>query len=228
MEKPNFDLIKVSELLDWGYEKATKGGMGIESAYTLAEEYREKYGVERGIDKLITVQITKCGTSGFLSGLGGIMTLPIAVPANVSSVIFIQLRMIAAIAHLRGYDLKSDEVRTFVYTSLTGQAAADILKSAGIKVGNKISVNLIKKIPGEVIKRINRAVGMRLVTKFGETGVVNLGKMVPLVGGMIGGAFDVGSTKTIAKVAKVMFVQVEGVVEVEDYEDYEEILENES
>ncbi|VWX35686.1 hypothetical protein [Exiguobacterium oxidotolerans] len=34
MEKPNFDLIKVSELLDWGYEKATKGGMGIESAYT--------------------------------------------------------------------------------------------------------------------------------------------------------------------------------------------------
>ncbi|VWX35688.1 conserved hypothetical protein [Exiguobacterium oxidotolerans] len=156
------------------------------------------------------------------------MTLPIAVPANVSSVIFIQLRMIAAIAHLRGYDLKSDEVRTFVYTSLTGQAAADILKSAGIKVGNKISVNLIKKIPGEVIKRINRAVGMRLVTKFGETGVVNLGKMVPLVGGMIGGAFDVGSTKTIAKVAKVMFVQVEGVVEVEDYGDYEEILENES
>lgn len=220
--KSNFGLSKMNELLDWGYEKAIEGGMGIESAYELAAEYQEKYGVEQGINKLVNVQLAKCGTSGFLSGLGGLITLPIAIPANVSSVIFIQLRMIAAVAHLRGYDLKSDEVRTFVYTSLTGKAATDILKNAGIQVGNKLTVNLIKKIPGEVILRINRAVGMRLVTKFGEKGVMNLGKMIPLVGGVIGGTFDVASTKTIAQVAKNMFVPVERTIEVEDYEDYED------
>ena len=223
MAKSNFGLAKMNELLDWGYDKAIQGGMGIESAYELAEEYRDKYGVDKGIDKLITVQLTKCGTSGFLSGLGGIMTLPIAIPANVSSVIFIQLRMIAAIAHLRGYDLKSDEVRTFVYTALTGKAATDILKNAGIQVGNKITINLVKKIPGEVILRINRAVGMRLVTKFGEKGVMNLGKMIPLVGGVIGGAFDVASTKTIAEVTKSMFVLLDSTVEVEDYTDFEDL-----
>lgn len=225
LEKLNFGLAKMNEVLDWGYEKAIEGGMGIDSAYELAEEYREKYGVEKGINKLVSIQLTKCGTSGFLSGLGGIITLPLTIPANVSSVIFIQLRMIAAIAHLRGYDLKSDEVRTFVYTALTGKAATDILKNAGIQVGNKVTVNLIKKIPGEVILRINRIVGMRLLTKFGKTGVVNLGKMVPLVGGVIGGTFDIASTKTIAEVAKTMFVELDQALEVEDYEDYEDLSE---
>ena len=226
LEKSNFGLAKMNEVLDWGYEKAIEGGMGIDSAYELAEEYREKYGIEKGINKLVSIQLTKCGTSGFLSGLGGVITLPLTIPANVSSVIFIQLRMIAAIAHLRGYDLKSDEVRTFVYTALTGKAATDILKNAGIQVGNKVTVNLIKKIPGEVILRINRIVGMRLLTKFGKTGVVNLGKMVPLVGGVIGGTFDVASTKTIAEVAKTMFIELGPALEVEDYEDYEDISED--
>ena len=226
LEKSNFGLAKMNEILDWGYEKAIEGGMGIDSAYELAEEYREKYGIEKGINKLVSVQLTKCGTSGFLSGLGGVITLPLTIPANVSSVIFIQLRMIAAIAHLRGYDLKSDEVRAFVYTALTGKAATDILKNAGIQVGNKVTVNLIKKIPGEVILRINRVVGMRLVTKFGKTGVMNLGKLVPLVGGVIGGTFDVASTKTIAEVAKNLFVELNSALEVEDYEDYEDLSED--
>ena len=226
LEKSNFGLAKMNEILDWGYEKAIEGGMGIDSAYELAEEYREKYGIEKGINKLVSIQLTKCGTSGFLSGLGGVITLPLTIPANVSSVIFIQLRMIAAIAHLRGYDLKSDEVRAFVYTALTGKAATDILKNAGIQVGNKVTVNLIKKIPGEVILRINRVVGMRLVTKFGKTGVMNLGKLVPLVGGVIGGTFDVASTKTIAEVAKNLFVELNSALEVEDYEDYEDLSED--
>lgn len=63
------------------------------------------------------------------------MILSIAIPANVSSVIFIQLRMIAAIAHLLRYNIKSCEVWAFVYTTLTGKAATDILKNAGIQVG---------------------------------------------------------------------------------------------
>nr|WP_214872896.1 EcsC family protein [Exiguobacterium sp. s140] len=84
--------------------------------------------MEQGIDKLITTQLAKCGTSGFLTGSGGLITLPVAVPANISSVLFIQMRMIASIAIMRGYDVKDDQVRTFVYASLTGKAATDILK----------------------------------------------------------------------------------------------------
>ncbi len=45
-----------------------------------------------------------------------------------------------------------------------------------------------------------------MVTKFGQTGVINLGKTVPLVGGVISGTFDGTTTYTIGRVAKNVFV----------------------
>lgn len=115
--------------------------------------------------------------------------------------------MVAAIAHMGGHDLKSDEVKTFVYACLAGNGAKDILKNAGIQIGKKLAVSGIKKIPFEVIKKINQAVGFRLLTKFGEKGIINLGKMVPLAGGVIGGTVDAVSTNTIGNVARRIFIE---------------------
>lgn len=194
-------------VLDWCYDKALNGLPKMETAQELAEKYlRKNISVNDAIDEFVNWQTVKCTTSGFLTGLGGLITLPVALPANISSVLYVQIRMIAAIAHMRGYDLKDDQVRTFVYVALTGQAATDILKQAGIKIGTKMSTNLIKKIPFSIIKQINKAVGFRLVTKFGQKGVINLGKCIPVVGGVIGGGMDLFSTRTIAKTAKKVFV----------------------
>jgi hypothetical protein len=46
----------------------------------------------------------------------------------------------------------------------------------------------------------------RFITKFGTKGVINLGKMVPIVGGVIGGTFDYAGTKIIASKAKDIFL----------------------
>lgn len=210
---------KMNELLDWGYEKALTGVPTMDSAYALAEEYTTKYGVEEGIEKLVTVQVTKCGTSGFLAGLGGVLTLPVAIPANVGSVLFIQMRMISSIAIMRGYNLKDDQVQTFVYAALTGTAATEVLKQAGVQVGQKVAVNVIKKLPRAVIDKINKKIGFRLLTKFGQTGVINLGKMVPLVGGVIGGTYDITTTYMIADAAKKIFLPMEVVVMEGEFEE---------
>jgi hypothetical protein len=61
------------------------------------------------------------------------------------------------------------------------------------------------RISGEVLKRINRAVGFRLVTKAGTRGVVNLVKVVPLAGGLVA-ALDAAATKVIGSTAKQAFV----------------------
>lgn len=139
--------------------------------------------LERRIDELIRRQVAKASTSGFVTGLGGLLTLPLTIPANLSSVFYVQLRMIAAIAYVNGYDVRSDRVKTLCYACLCGNVANDVLKRVGITVGKKLSEQAIKRLPFEVIKGINRAVGFRLITKFGQTGVVNLGKAIPLVGG---------------------------------------------
>jgi len=200
---------EMMKLLDVCYDKALQGVLpGEKSIEELAEDYLAKTNSrEKAIDKLIGYQTVLCGTNGFITGLGGLLVLPVAISANVAGVIYVQLRMIAAIAHINGYDIYSDQVRTIAYTCLTGSSAANVLKNTGIKIGEKVAINAIKKIPVEVLVKINQQVGFRLVTKFGQKGLVNFGKMIPLVGGVVGGAFDTGMTLTIGNIAKKVFLE---------------------
>jgi uncharacterized protein (DUF697 family) len=205
----NIDEDRLVMILDDLYEKALNGVPKVsKSVEGLAKDYLcTSKTPEKAAKALINNQIVKCGTSGFLTGLGGILTLPVAIPANVSSVLYVQLRMIAAIALMGGYDLHSDQVQTMVYACLTGTAILDVLKHAGIRVGEKITVSAINKIPGKVLTLINQKVGFRLLTKFGTKGVVNFVKLVPIAGGIIGGAIDIGSTRVIGRNAYNIFIK---------------------
>ena len=133
--------------------------------------------------------------------------MPVAIPANVGSVIYVQMRMIACLAHMGGYDTKSDQVQTLVYACLAGISIDQFLKHAGIQFGTKFTMAMVKKIPGTVLTKINQKVGFRFLTKFGTKGVINIGKAVPVVGGVIGGGFDFVETKVIANRAYKMFIK---------------------
>ena len=198
---------EMMNLLDVCYDKALQGVLpGEKSIEELAEDYLAKTSSrEKAIDKLIGYQTVLCGTNGFITGLGGLLVLPVAIPANVAGVIYVQLRMTAAIAYINGYDIYSDQVRTIAYACLTGSSAANVLKNVVIKISEKMAVNALKKVPGAILIKINQQVGFRLVTKFGQKGLVNVVKMMPLVGGVVGGVFDTGMTLTIGNVAKKLF-----------------------
>ena len=215
MAEAKFEIQKINKeaimkALDWGYDKAVNGLPGLDSAIELAEDYQSRGGTpEEQAKSLIRWQISKAGTSGFLSGLGGVITMPVTIPANLASVLFIQMRMIAAIAYLGGHDLKDDRVKSLVYACMAGNGAKEILKDIGIVIGTKLTTNAIKGISGKTIVAINQKVGFRLLTKFGSKGAINLGKAVPVVGGIVGGAFDTVTTDIIGKVAKKTFIEAE-------------------
>ena len=201
---------KITRLLDWAYDTAMSGPPQFDSAKDLADAYMEDDApLVDQVNSLIRWQVTKAATSGFLSGLGGLITLPIAVPANVGVVVVVQLRMIAAIAVMGGYDVKNDRVKTFAYACLAGNGAKEILRKAGVKFGEKLALSSISRIPGAVLTKINQAVGFRLLTKFGEKGVVNLGKAIPLVGGVIGGTIEAVSTNSVGNVAREIFIETD-------------------
>ena len=199
----------VMNLLDSCYEKCLNGvSMVSPSVEDMANDYLNKYPTKEEVCKaMLNNQIVKCTTSGFVTGFGGFIVMPIAIPANISSVIYVQMRMIACTAYMAGYELNSDQTQTFVYACLAGVALNNALKQAGIKVGIKLANGVIKKIPGKVLTKINQKVGFRFITKFGTTGVVNLGKMIPGVGAIVGGGFDLAETKIIAKRAYKWFWQ---------------------
>jgi len=211
MSKEN-EQSKMMKVLDWAYIKALDGLPGMDTVSELAESYLRQGGtLQEKVDSLIKWQIAKCATSGFITGLGGLMTLPVAIPANVASVLYVQMRMIAAIAYMGGYDLRDDKVKSMVYVCLCGSAAADILKDFGIKFSTNFAKVAVNKISGKMLIEINKRVGFRLITKGGTTGLINLGKMVPIMGGLVGGIFDACSTKKIGDVAKKAFIADDNV-----------------
>ena len=183
------DILKV---LDTCYEKATNGISKISpSIDQLAGDYLSKHtSKEEAIKDMLKKQVLKCTTSGFITGFGGAITLPVTIPANIGSVLYVQMRMIACTAYMAGYDISSDQVQTLVYACLAGLSVGEIAKQFGIKFGQKVAVGMIEKIPGKVLTKINQKVGFRLLTKFGEKGLINLGKLVPGVGAVINGGVD--------------------------------------
>lgn len=213
------------QLLDKLYDQSIHGIAKVSPPVEkLANNYLEKSNdATTAAKKFINYQIAKCTTSGFVTGLGGLITLPVAIPANVGSVMYVQMRMIACLAYMGGYDTDSDQVQTLVYACLAGISIDQILKQAGIQFGNKFVMAMVKKIPGEVLTKINRKVGFRFVTKFGTKGIVNIGKAVPVVGGMISGGFDFVETKVIANRAYKMFINGDFNVSSEDDEKVIEI-----
>lgn len=141
------------KLLDSCYEKSLNGIPNVSpSVETIACEYLGKYPTaEKAAKAMIKNQIIKCTTSGFITGLGGIITLPVTIPANVGSVLYVQMRMIACTAYMAGFELNSDYTQTFVYACLAGITVNELIKQAGIKFGIKFANGLVKKIPGKVL-----------------------------------------------------------------------------
>lgn len=217
---------EIMQLLDKLYDQSVQGIAKISPPIeVLANDYLEKNkDVDTAAKKLINYQITKCTTSGFVTSLGGLITLPVAIPANVGSTMYVQMRMIACLAHMGGYDTNSDQVQTLIYACLAGISIDQILKNAGVQFGTKFTMAMVKKIPGTVLTKINQKVSFRFLTKFGSKGVINLGKAVPFVGGVISGGFDFVETKIIADRAYKMFIKGDFNVLSDDNEEVYEII----
>lgn len=200
---------EIMQLLNKLYEQSTQGIAKVSPPIEeLAADYLQKNSdVDAAAKQFVNYQIAKCTTSGFVAGLGGLIMLPVALPANVGSVLYVQMRMIACLAYMGGFDTDSDQVQTLVYACLAGISIDQIIKQAGIQFGNKLAMAMVKKIPGEVLAKINQKVGFRFLTKFGTKGVINIGNAVPIIGGIISGGFDFAETKTIANRAYKMFIE---------------------
>src|SRR4028118_1717369 len=80
--------------------------------------------VEQAVQDLISSHVKMAGAQGFLTNMGGVVTLAVSIPANIAGLGMLQVPLVAAIAHLRGYDLDDPRVRNAVLTCLLGRDPA--------------------------------------------------------------------------------------------------------
>lgn len=204
---PSRALQTILAAIGWAYGRVLDGDIGtVPNAEALARAYLDQSAdVEAAIDRLIARQVLNAGAAGLVTGLGGVVTLPVAIPANLVSVLYLQLRLIAAIAHLRGHDIRSEPVRALALACLLGSSAGDVLKEVGVKAGTRLAQRAAERAPGALLAGLNTAVGVRLAARLGAGGAVNVSKLVPLLGGVVSGAFDAATTRAIGAAAKRVF-----------------------
>lgn len=196
----------VTKFVDKILRTGIDGRGPLDGARQIAEQHRIQHpDPDVAIDRLIATHTRLVAATGFATGLGGVMALPVTIPTDAAVFYTLSGRCVAAVAHLRGYDIESDEVRSVILLSLLGAGGAAVAAEVGAQLGTKAALAALNKLPGRVLIEINKKVGFRLLTKFGTKGVLNLGRMVPVVGAGVGATVNATAMRSAGKYAKANF-----------------------
>ncbi|MBM6404136.1 EcsC family protein [Phycicoccus sp. CSK15P-2] len=195
----------VDTVLDVGID----GKGPFASASRVADTALRKSGgdVEKAIDHIVRTHTVAAGSEGFLTGLGGFVTLPVALPANVIAFYAAATRMTAAIARLRGHDIDREPIRAAVLLTLVGADAEDLLRKAHLPTppGGRFVNLAAQRLPGPVEMVVKKGVYFRMVAGTTKTVLARLGRGVPLAGGVIGAGVDIVLLRRIASDARREF-----------------------
>lgn len=193
----------VGRILGFGID----GRGPVDSAVEVAEAARRRHGgnVDAAVRDVLNSHTRLVAAGGFLTSMGGFITLPVSLPVNVLEFYVLATRMTAAVAHLRGYDVNEPHIRSAVLLTLVGADADDLLAKAGIATSGKMSSMAADRLPGPGLMVLNKAIGFRLLTTAGRSALGRFGKAVPVVGGVVGAGLDTYLVRRIADQAKEEF-----------------------
>ncbi|MDO5663433.1 MAG: EcsC family protein [Brachybacterium sp.] len=184
------------------------GRLAFSSAADVAKAASKGRGKneDRAIRRIVGSHRRGVTVGGFLTGLGGFVTLPVMLPGNVVEFYVQATRMVAAIAAVRGYDIDDEEIRTRVLATLVGEEADDVLKNVGLgPVAGVAARQVAKRMPASPSTAVARAIGARILRRFGLRSVRLFGKAVPGLGGIIGAWGDRRALRRIEKAALEQF-----------------------
>ncbi len=133
-------------------------------------------------------------------------TLPATIPASISSVLFIQMRMVTTIARMCGYDIDDCRIKSLIYVCLTGNQSKKILEKTEIKNKTSFSVADIEKISDNTYTTIKEKVVFYLLPKFNKEDIIDNWGIISDTPRDIEYIFNILETKTIGEIAKEFFL----------------------
>lgn len=198
---PDPDPGAIDRLVEMLVATGLEGRGPLSSAREVAQEALAKSDgdVEKAVARLARQTLVTGSIGGFVTGLGGFVTMPVSLPVNVAEFYLQAVRMVGGIASLRGYDLEEPRVRTAVLLTLVGSDSHEVLEKAGMTTASgRITSYALKGLPPGALMIINKAVGFRLMRGVSEKVLSRLGRGIPVAGGLVGGGIDGFMMKKIA------------------------------
>jgi EcsC protein family len=186
-------------------ERAIDGNGPFKGAAAAADArlVQARGDVERAVGDLIDSHVRMAGVQGFLTNLGGVVTLPVMIPANVTGLALLQCHLVAGIAHLRGYDLDDPRVRNAVLACMLGEELVEGLVRRKRLPSTPMALATSPVYDPLLDKRVGTFVTAELVSKItGRRAALMVGRRVPLLGGGVGAVADGLSTYQVGSYAE--------------------------
>lgn len=178
-------------------KRAIEGVGPLPGAAKAAEaQLSEQHGdVERAVHEIVENHVRWSGAQGFATNIGGLVTLAVTVPANVTGLTLLQCRMVAAVAHLRGYSLDDPRVRNAILVCVLGEETVLSLVKKNAIPGTPMAIATAPAHDADLDRVVATQVASAMISRVaGKRLAVTAGKRVPLVGGAIGAGTDAYST----------------------------------
>lgn len=185
-------------------DAAVQGVDPLPSAKASAGRYLERRGeVDLAIESVVNQHIAMASAQGFVTNLGGVLTSIVTTPANLTGVVVVQIRMVACIAHLRGYDIDDNRVRTAMMMCLLGDDDLSEAIASGALPTSPLAVATAPVFDADLDQKVSeRVVAALLANMSGKRLTAMVGRRIPLVGGGVGAAFDGYATHRIGICAR--------------------------
>ncbi|HSE72605.1 MAG TPA: EcsC family protein [Nocardioidaceae bacterium] len=186
-------------------QRAILGVGPLPGAADAAEKQLEEQrgDVQRAIHEVIENHVRYAGLQGFATNLGGVVTAALTIPANITGVAIIQCRMVAGIAHLRGYDLTDARVRNAIMACMLGEERVTSLVKQRKFPAPPMAIATAPAHDPDLENLVAAEVTYELMTKVtGKRLAVTVGRRVPVVGGLVGAGTDGISTWKIGRYAE--------------------------
>lgn len=162
----------------------------------------QKGNVDRGIHEVIENHVRYAGAGGFVTNIGGLVTAAFAIPANVTGLALIQCRMVAGIAHLRGYDLEDPRVRNAILVCMLGEDTVNTLVKKKKLPAPPMALATAPAHDPDLDRLISQEVASDLISKVaGRRLAISVARRVPVVGGVVGAGSDGYSTWRVGRYA---------------------------
>lgn len=154
---------------------------------------------EAAIRDAVAITSSLAGAQGFLTGLGGVLTTAISLPANVLGLATLQVRLAATIAHVHGYDLDDDRVRLAVLVSLLSERELANQIRTGKLPTNALGLATAPVYDPALFATVSEVLAGALVSRVGGKRVaLTVARRVPVLGGVVGAGVDAAGTWYVA------------------------------
>jgi len=173
------------------------------AAHAADKQLEEQRGdVDAAIHEVIENHVRYAGAQGFVTNLGGVVTAAVTIPANIAGLAMLQCRMVAGIAHLRGYDLDDPRVRNAVLACMLGEDSVRSLVKKKKLPAPPMAIATAPTHDAKLDRVIAAEVTSELLTKVaGKRVATTVARRIPVVGGVFGAGADGFETWKIGRYA---------------------------